>query len=302
LEELMRHEEETASAKKRYRQIFDEAEKLFAAKKYGEAQPKYLECLKEYRKGFEPDEKFIQKRHADTEKYEELSNLYKSGKAADEQGNYDLAAHYYQKANSIHKSPKLEALIKEASAKTKSGSTRRPPAKKQGSSIGRKILWGVLGAAAFFILLIVIFNEEFMEGFNEGYNESLTEQSLNNSNTDEILNAPITPQQTKKTKPAKKAINYARDIKGVWTCSNVQAELPDIPPLFLNVSYNFLDDIVYENAVPLSYFVNGNQLNVNNGVVSGTIRMPNKNKMVVTGNYNVQYVGSFPVTWTFNRN
>ena len=294
--------------KKRFRRVFDEAEKLFAAKKYAEAQSKYLDCLKEYRKGFEPDENFINKRHAESEKYEALTNLYKSGKEAHAEGNFDLAAHYYQKANALHRSPKLEALIKDVSGK-KTGITGR------GKTVQKeKKKWTVfrmLKYAGFIlmglILFLFMFSQEFRDGFEEGYYEETAAEipAVESGPAEPALNAPIEKKESpsvKENKPVKKAINYAKDIKGLWICTDVKAELADIPPLFLNARYNFLDNMVYENAIPLNYFVNGNRLNINNGVMEGRIRMPTKNRMVVSGTYNVQYIGSFPVTWTFSRN
>ena len=84
---------------------------------------------------------------------------------------------------------------------------------------------------------------------------------------------------------------------GEWTITHVATDFEEISPLFVGAFYNFTNGVLYENEIPLTYFMSGNQINVANGSVTGTVSFQGTNKMTISG----MYVSTYPCTWTFER-
>ena len=299
LDGLIKREEGLVAQKKRYRKRFEEAEQLFAAKKYGDAKIKYLQCQKEYQKGFEPDGNFLKNRIIDSEKYDELGTLYKSGKKAHDEGNYDLAIHYYEKAYAIHQSPKLTELIRLASAKTQGGKRlqksvnvqKKAKAKSSGSGFGKVILYGLaaVGGIVGLLVLIGLFAEDPMP---------------TPASQPAPIPAPgVNPEPTPAPAPAPRAINYADRILGDWQVIDVDIDNSVYQNMINGAFYSFgIDGIVYENmTTQWPYFVNGNQLNFANGILLARMSFDSDGDLILKGTYNVQYAGSYPIEITMER-
>ena len=284
LEARIKLEKSLAATKANYTKNFEVAEQLFSGKKYSEAKIKYLECQKDYQKGFEPDANFLKKRLADSQKYEQLSSLYKSGKEAEAEGKMDLAVHYYQKAYQIHKSPKLAQLIKNASQKGGKPVRNIQPQtpKKSGSAFGT--ILKVVGFAALALIGLAVIGLMMEDGNNFETNNDFTPSStLDNVPEDEVIYKPTPPP--------------APTIIGNWTCTFVQTDFEEIPPLFVGALYAINNTTVSENGIPMYYSFSNNQININNSSVAGTVSFRGTNQMIISG----LYISTYPCVWTFER-
>lgn len=284
LEERIRLEKSLAVTKENYSKNFEAAEQLFSDKEFGAARIKYLECQKDYQKGFEPDANFLKKRLADSQKYGQFSSLYNSGKEAEAAGNTDLAVHYYQKAYQVHNSPKLAQLIKNISKKG-GKPTRNIEPKKKGSSTFGTILKVVGFAALALIGLSVIgLMMEDPEDFDtiDDFTPSSTLDNTPNTDMEETYEPTPPPAPT---------------IIGNWTCTYVQTEFEEIPPLFVGAVYEIGNTTISENGIPMYYSFRDNQINVNNSSVAGTVSFNGSNQMIISG----LYISTYPCVWTFER-
>ena len=284
LEERIRLEKSLAVTKENYIKNFEAAEQLYSEKEFGAARIKYLECQKDYQKGFEPDASFLKKRLSDSQKYEQLSSLYKSGKDAEAVGNMDLAVHYYQKAYQLHKSPKLAQLIRNASQKGgKPVRNIRPqPEKKSGSTFGT--ILKVVGFAALALFGLAMIGLMMDDGNEFETNNNFTASStLDNEPEDDVTYEPTPPP--------------APTIIGNWTCTFVQTDFEEIPPLFVGAVYSINNSTISENGIPMYYSFSSNQINVNNSSVAGTVSFNGSNQMIISG----LYISTYPCIWTFER-